>query len=216
MDDRSIAAPPRQNLSRAHTASTGPGRLGVYTALGALTGLVPLPFIPDTLARRVRGALVHDIAARHGLSLSIEARAIFASTSGPDAPRGVLRQAATFVAKKLLARVGPIALLSPARDALGTYVLGYLFDRYVELVRTDRSVRIDVEEARRVRIAIDRALVHAFTAAPLREDLATAPEELRDSTTQLTDGVLQLVASLPETVVRHLDAAFDELLPHRG
>jgi hypothetical protein len=215
MADSTIATPPRHDVERAHS-NVGVGRLSVYTALGALTGVVPLPFIPDTLARRVRGALVHDIAARHGLSLSKEARALLADTSGPDAPRGVLKQAATFVVKKLLARVGPIALVSPLRDALGTYVLGYLFERYVEHARSDRSVRIDIDEARRVRIAIDRALVHAFTVVPDREQIAFAPEELRDATTQLTDGLLQVLAALPEVLVRHLDAAFDELIPQRA
>jgi hypothetical protein len=214
MDDSpTMATQAKQNLARAHTAPIGGGRLGIYSALGALTGAVPLPWIPDALARRVRGALVHDIAARHGLSLTQEARDIFAEPSGVEGPRGILRQVGRFVVMKMLARVGPVAFLTPVRDALGTYVLGYLFNRYVEESRADRAVRIDVEEARRVRQAIDRALVHAFTAAPKPDEIATAPEELRDSATQLVDGVLQLVAAVPELLVRRLDAAFDELLP---
>ncbi len=213
-DSSTIDKPATHKLSRAHTAPIGGGRLGIYTTLGALTGAVPLPWIPDALARRVRGALVHDIAARHGLSLAPEARDIFAEPSGVEGPRGIVRQAARFIVMKLLARVGPVAFLTPARDALGTYVLGHLFNRYVELSRTDRAVRIDVEEARRVRQAIDRAIVHAFTAAPKPDEIANAPEELRDSSTQLVDGVLQMIAGVPELLLRRLEAAFDELLPH--
>ena len=37
-------------------------------------------------------------------------------------------------------------------------------------------------------------------------------EELRDQVTQLTDGALSVVASLPGWVVRRLDAAFDAAL----
>jgi len=216
MDDaRSMDAPARVDLSRA--ADTAPvtrgGRLGVYAALGGLTGVVPLPWVPDALARRVRGALVYDIAARHGLSLTKEARDALAEPSGPEGPRGVVRQAATFVGKKLLARFTPIAFVAPARDALGTYVLGYLFDRYLDRARTEKAVRIDAEEARRVRRAIDRALVHALTSQPEAEERALPPEELRDGVTQLVDTLLGAAAGVPGFLVRRLDAAFDELLP---
>lgn len=215
-DSSSIAGSAKKNIARARTAPIGGGRLGVYTTLGALTGTVPLPWIPDALARRVRGALVHDIAARHGLSLSPEARDVLAEPSSGEGPRTLLRQVGRFVAVKLLARVGPAALLAPARDALGMFVLGHLFNRYVDASRTDRAIRIDVEEARRVRKAIDRALVHALTVAPVPDDLASAPEEMRDATTQLVDGLLQLAASIPEILVKRLDSAFDDLLPTVG
>src|SRR5277367_4512385 len=70
------------------------GRLGVYAAMGAAVAAVPLPWLPDTLTRRVRGALVHDVAFRHGLSLTRDARDIFAEPLGPDGPRSLLAQAA--------------------------------------------------------------------------------------------------------------------------
>ena len=58
------------------------GRLGTYTILGGVTGIVPLPWVPDAIARRVRGALVHDLTARHGLSLTPEARSLLADVVG--------------------------------------------------------------------------------------------------------------------------------------
>ncbi len=194
--------------------TVAPGRLGTYTMLGAAAGTVPLPWIPDVVARRIRGALAQDVAGRHGLSLTPEARAIFAEPSGSEGPRGLVRQATQYVAGKLLARIGPFALLSPVRAAVSTFALGHLFHRYLASARTDRSVRIDIEEARRVRRAIERAMLDgiAGSGVPEAEAPGNAPEELRDQTTQLVDGLIMATAGLPGWLVRRLDAAFDEVL----
>ena len=153
------------------------GRLGVYAAIGATVGAVPIPWVPDALARRVRGALVHDIAARHGLSLTQEARDVLAEPAGPDGPRSVLAQAVRFVGARVALRAltssAPRGRLAAPQRAR-TYVLGHLFDRYLELARTERAVRIDVEEARRVRLAIDGAFVRALTVDPPRVAEPTA------------------------------------------
>lgn len=192
------------------------GRLGVYAAIGASIGSVPLPWLPDAFARRVRGALVHDVAARHGLSLTREAREVLAEPSGPDGPRGIVAQAVRFIgvriALRVLAGFGPIALVWPLRRALDTYLLGHLFDRYLELSRTERAVRIDVEEARRVRLAIDRAVLRALTVvtAPIHE--APAIDDQRDASAVFVDALLGVAAGLPAKVMRRLEAAFDELL----
>ena len=192
----------------------GGGRLGTYTMLGAACGVVPLPWIPDATVRRVRGALVHDLTSRHGLSLTPEARALLVEPNGTEGPRGLLNQGARFAVGKVLGRFGPFALIAPVRSALGTYALGHLLERYLGSARTARSVRIDIEEARRVRRAIDQALVYALTteARPSREDAPHAPEDLRDKGEQVVDGVLISIASMPGWLVRRLDAAFDEVL----
>lgn len=192
----------------------GGGRLGTYTVLGAVCGIVPLPWIPDATVRRVRGALVHDLTSRHGLSLTHEARTILVEPNGTEGPRGFLKQGATFAISRVLGRVGPFAFIPPVRSALGTYVLGHLLQRYLETARTVRAVRIDVEEARRVRRAIDQALIYALTteANGSREDAPFAPEDLRNNGEQLVDGVLISIASMPGWLVRRLDAAFDEVL----
>ena len=125
-----------------------------------------------------------------------------------------LSQGAKFAVGRVLGRLGPFAMISPVRSALGTYVLGHLLQRYLETARTARSVRIDIEEARRVRRAIDQALIYALTteAHPSREDKPYAPEDLREGNEQLVDGVLISIASMPGWIVRRLDAAFDEVL----
>jgi uncharacterized protein (DUF697 family) len=192
----------------------GGGRLGTYTVMGAASGIVPLPWIPDAIVKRVRGALVHDLVSRHGLSLTPEARTVLVEPAGTEGPRGFISQGVTFAVTRVLGRFGPLAVIPPVRSALGTFVLGHLLQRYLEGARTARSARIDIEEARRVRRAIDQALLYALTteARPSREDAPFAAEDLRDQTTQVIDGVLISIASMPGWLTRRLDAAFDEVL----
>ena len=192
------------------------GRLGIYAGLGAALTAVPLPFVPDSLARRVRGALVHDIAVRHGLSLTRDARDVLSEPSGPDGPRGFVAEAMRFfggrLAVRMLTRFGPVALVWPVRTGLRTYVLGHLFDRYLGHGRRDRAVRVDVEEARRVRQAIEGALARALTIESPGIEEPTVIDDQRDAMTALVDGLLGLVAGVPDRLVRRLDAAFDDLL----
>jgi uncharacterized protein (DUF697 family) len=210
-DDGDLTARRGEALGRRQL---GGGRLGTYTILGAACGVVPLPWIPDATVRRVRGALVHDLTSRHGLSLTPEARAVLIEPNGTEGPRGFLDQGIRFAITKVLGRFGPLAIIPPVRSALGTYVLGHLLQRYLETARTARSVRIDIEEARRVRRAIDQALVYALTteARPSREDRPSAAEDLRDQSEQLVDGVLISIASMPGWLVRRIEASFDEVL----
>jgi hypothetical protein len=192
------------------------GRLGVYAAIGASLASVPLPWLPDAFARRIRGALLHDVATHHGLSLSREARDLLAEPSGPDGPRGLLAQALRFFGARLAIRaltsLGPIAVMWPVRNALGTYLLGHLFDRYLELLRTERAVRIDVEEARRVRLAIDGAFVRALTVVTPPFEEPSVIDEQRDSASVIVDTLLEMAAGLPARLMLRIEAAFDELL----
>jgi hypothetical protein len=194
--------------------TVGPGRVGTYAALGAAAGSVPLPWLPDAFTRRVRGALAQDVAARHGLSLTPEARDLLSEPAGTEGPRGVGAQAMRFVTRKLLGRFGPLAIVPPIRSGLETFMLGHLFARYLGGLRTERAARIDVHEARELRRAIDRALVlavspevHSHLDGPRH-----APEELRDTFTQVVDGVLMTFAGAPEWMLRRIEAAFDEAL----
>jgi hypothetical protein len=193
------------------------GRLGIYAALGASTGVVPLPWLPDWLASRVRGALVHEVAVRHGVALSPEARGALADPLSVGAPRGfaanALRYVGAKVAARALTRLGPAGLLWPLGGALRTYALGRLFDRYLDRHRPLRAARIDVDEARRVRRAIDAALARSLRAAPPSEPAASPlVDDPRDPATVVIDSLLGFAAGLPSRVVRHIDAAFDEIL----
>jgi hypothetical protein len=197
------------------------GRLAVYAAIGATAGTVPLPWVPAALVRRVRGALAHDIAAHHGLSLSREARALLADTSTPDASEGTvvataLRYVGTRLAVRALARVGPLAALWPLRHAVRVYVLGYLLDRYLA-ARSEGASRVEEDEARRVRRAIDAAFVRATATSPAPLEEPAEEDDQRDPTTVLVDGLLGAAAGVPSHLLRRLDAAFDDALAeHHG
>jgi hypothetical protein len=211
----------QEDVDRLPSTATAPvdgARLGVYAALGASAAALPLPWVPDAFARRVRGALVHDIAVRHGLSLTPEAREALAEPSGPDGPRGAVSQVLRFLgvklAARLLTRLGPIAMVWPLQSALRTFVLGRMFHRYLERARSEPAVRVDVAEARRVRRAIDGALAHAMNVPPPPAEEPTVIDDQRDATTVLVDGLLGAAAGVPERLLRRLDAAFDELLAH--
>jgi hypothetical protein len=208
-DERALRREPVAH-ALARNAS-GPGRVGTYAMLGAAAGSVPLPWLPDAVTRRVRGALAHDIAARHGLSITREARDLLAEPAGTEGPRGIGGQAVRFFTRRVLGRFGPLAMVGPIRGGLETFVLGHLFARYLAS-RTERAVRIDVEEARVVRRAIDRALVLAVSpeVSARLEGAPRSPEELRDGPTQMLDSVLMTVAGAPEWILRRLEAAFDE------
>jgi hypothetical protein len=79
-------------------------------------------------------------------------------------------------------------------------------------------VRIEVEEARTVRRAIDRALLHALSADldVEREALEAPAEDLRDEVTQVVDGLLIATAGVPSWLVRRLDASFDDVIAASG
>jgi hypothetical protein len=209
-----LTDPVARGLSRQ---PVGPGRVGTYAVLGAAAGSVPLPWLPDVIARRIRGALTQDIAARNGLSITLEARDLLAEPAGTEGPRGLGAQALRFATRRLLGRFGPLSFVAPIRSGLETFVLGHLFARYLERLRTERAARIDVEEARELRRAIDRALVllvspevHSHVEAAPRP-----PEELRNTVTQVVDGALMTFASAPEWMLRRIEAAFDEAILRR-
>jgi hypothetical protein len=197
----------------SHSPVDDPGRLGAFTLLGAVAGSVPLPWVPAALARRIRGALVQDAAARRGLTLSHGARVTLAEPSRSVRPPGATREAMRYLAVRAIGRFGPVRVLPPVRAALDTFVLGRLFARYLAS-RADSGGRMEEDEAIRVRHAIDRALLHALTArvdSP-SDALAYPAEDPRDEVTQAVDGALIAAAGVPAWLVHRLDAAFDDVM----
>jgi hypothetical protein len=194
------------------------GRLGVYAAIGATLGTVPLPWIPAALVRSVRGALVHDVATRHGFSLSNEAREVLADSSSPDAPSGTVSRALKYASKRLalraLTRIGPLRALWPLGQAFQLYALGALLDRYLSVRPADdpRGRHIERPEALRVRRAIDGAMARVLetTADPVDEPASL--DDRRDRATAVVDGLLDAAASLPAHLMGRLHRAFDALL----
>jgi hypothetical protein len=188
------------------------GRLAVLTAFALAASAVPLPVLPDLVVVRVRGATAHDTVARHGLSLTNEARAIFASADA-GSNKVLARKAGEALVREVLKRLGPLGALTTLTRGLEVYALGILLDRYIQRVRASGSVRIDIKEAKRVRDAIDKAVLRSLSPAlaPSSTTLRRGAEDLRGEVTRWTDALLLTGASLPGYIERRLHAAFDEI-----
>jgi len=172
-----------------------------------------MPLLPARLLRRLRGAVAHDVAARHGLGLSTEARSTISEPSR-STHLGALLAMAAFVAKRAFRRAAALGVLPSAIAWLDVYALGLLFDRYLARARASRTARIGRDEARDVRKAIDRAIRRALSLRLRLEpgDVQVTAEDLRDLSTRLSDGILLALASVPGHLRRRLETAFDEVL----
>jgi hypothetical protein len=182
--------------------------------IGLAAGAMPLPFVPGAVLKRVRGALVHDVAARHGLSLTDEARREMSEPSRTSR-NGALLATVAFLARRTLRRFGMLGVVPPIAAWLEVYALGLLFDRYLERVRASQALRIHEAEAQLVRKAIDSAVSRALSPKlnlPPRQGETNPTEELRPFSTRLFDGVLLAAAAIPDHLQRRLEAAFDSVL----
>src|SRR5262245_38672415 len=96
----------RPAVASARANAPVPGRVATMTGLAVFVSSVPLPLLPGRLLFQLRGAVAHEVAARHGLSLSSDARARLARPGSDDRMRNVLRQGVELVAKRILRRAG--------------------------------------------------------------------------------------------------------------
>lgn len=207
-----VATAAPSTVALSPTSAPPTGRLAVMTAYAIAANAIPVPFLPDRLIVRVRGAVAHDVAARHGLSLTSDARAVLAEPDSETRTR--LLHAAESVARRLLRGLRPLGMLTAASRGVEIYALGLLLDRYVSKVRVESAVRMHLEEARLVRDAIDRAVMRALSPAlrPAEATLGEGVEDLRDEFTRWIDALLLTSAALPSYLERRLEAAFDEVV----
>lgn len=193
-------------------------RLAMLAALAATGAVVPIPLVPAAIERQVRGSVAHDVAARAGLSMTLEARAVLSDVVTVDSGRVVLREAAGYLARRVFRRISPMRALAPARAGLEIFALGVLFERYVRTLRRGDSVRIDESEARGVRTAIDLAVTRALRPRGVATEFGVEPhppEDLRDDLTRVLDTVLLAGAGVPGYLVRRIENAFDEIARER-
>lgn len=190
------------------------GRLAVLTGCGLAASAIPIPVVPGRALRLIRGAIAHDVLARHGLSLVTDARRVLAEPNSQDRMRTLLRRTVEIATRRLLRRLGPLALLTTALTGFEVYALGHLLDRYVRRVRPSGTVRVQEREARRVREAIDAAVLRTFSPAVEASSLRVnePAEDLRDEFTRWVDTLLLTGATLPNYVERRLEAAFDGIV----
>jgi hypothetical protein len=160
---------------------------------------------------------VHDIASRHGLCLTDDARDSIEEASRRSR-NGALLATVAFVAQRTLRRfgvLGVLGVLPPLTAWLEVYALGLLFERYLSRVRSSSTIRIHGPEAALVRRAIDDAVGRALSPTLVlnaRAPEGVPAEELRSATTRIFDGVLLAAASLPEHLQRRLETAFDAVI----
>jgi hypothetical protein len=194
------------------------GKLAILTGLSLAARAIPVPLLPGRLIFQIRGAIVQDIASRHGLSLTTDARGLLAESSSESPVREVLKGALGFLSKTILKRLSPVATLLSAGSAIEVFALGHLFERYLVNHRGSKTVRIQAEEAREVRHAIDRAIVRALSPSIQPDPVPLLPgvEDLRDEFTRWVDTLLLASASLPSYLERRLDAAFDAIVAEGG
>jgi hypothetical protein len=188
------------------------GRLAVLTAYAVAAAAIPIPLVPDRMLTRVRGAVVHDIVSRHGLSLTSDARAMLADPDSEQRTR--LVKVAETVVRQILRRLKPLGALNSVSRGLEVFALGLLLERYITEVRPTGQVRMHLEEARKVRMMIDRAAIRALSPSlkPGETTMTSGIEDLRDELTRWVDAVLLTSAALPSYLERRLEAAFDEVV----
>jgi hypothetical protein len=208
----SVASTATSTVALSPTSSPPAGRLAVMTAYAVAATAIPIPFLPDRVIVMVRGAVVHDVTSRHGLSLTSDARAVLAE---PDSEvRARVLHAAESVARRLLRRLRPLGVLTAASRGVELYALGLLLERYIAEIRVEVAVRMHLEEARLVRDAIDRSILRALSPAlrPSSVTQGAGVEDLRDELTRWIDALLLTSAALPSYLERRLEAAFDEIV----
>ena len=200
-------------------ASSTRARVTVFALAGAVAGVVPLPILPRRIVRAIRGAMAHDVFTQHGLSLTAEARELFAEPAAGGVAPGFRKDALAFVAGRALARLGPYStLLSPVRTAFDTLSFGRLLHRYLEKYRSSgsrgRIVRVDGEEAREIRRVLDLASSRVIRPGlQASTELVTEPiEDYRGSIDKAIDTAMINAARMPEWVANRLDAALDDVM----
>jgi hypothetical protein len=194
------------------TISPSSGRLAVLTAYAIAANTIPVPFLPERVLARIRGAIIQDVVSRHGISVTSDARKILAEASADQ--RRLLIRAAEGVARQILQRLGPLGVLTAIARGFEVYALGHLLDRYFREARPSATVRMHLEEAQKVRKAIDKAVLRALSPMlrPSETTMASSHEDLRDEFTRWVDAALLTSAALPSYVERRLEAAFDQVI----
>jgi len=159
--------------------------------LGAIAGVVPLPFLDDWAVEKVLGSGYLAIARAHGVDLSPEA--VTNLVHGKTKPLPLVETAASGIAYRIAGRAAKRVLFAYAmatrvRSVARSFVAMTLFDHYCAKLHTGAALDGETALALRVEIArtIERTpgalVLHPFRRAALGAARATlrAPLELAD------------------------------------
>ncbi|MFO0551194.1 MAG: hypothetical protein U0271_22585 [Polyangiaceae bacterium] len=203
----------------AITPSTPPsGRLAILATLSLAASAIPVPFLPDRVVLQIRGAIAHDVAARHGISLTSEARRAFAESSGESPMRDMFRRGLGILSRTFVKKLSPLSTLFTASAAVEVFALGHLLDRYLDRHRGSRALRMHADEAKAIRKLIEQAVLRGLSPTLRVSAVPALPpvEDLRDEFTRWADTLLLTGAGLPSYLERRLSAALDELVAEQG
>lgn len=167
-----------------------------YAVLSGLCGLLPVPIVDDYAASLVRGAMLRKIAHRHDLKVDRFAQRILVRSQATvgGAPGQVALAALRMAFRKvfLVVNVG-----LRADDALATFVLGLLFERY--------CARIHRRDADGEWVAEGRAgQIHAAASSALR---GAGAQVLREVFVKALSSSWDWVRGLPGAVVSFVTGA---------
>ncbi|PIE06205.1 MAG: hypothetical protein CSA75_00760 [Sorangium cellulosum] len=188
----------------------------MLSIMGAATNAIPFPFIPSKMVSNVRGAIAYEVARSHGLTITNNARRVLSIAHSTHSRKAQLVGLASWAARRIFRKTGPFWMLSPAAAALETFALGHLLNRYFEEARKNHSVRVECDEALRIRRIIDITLQQTLSpdlVVPKGYRPDNPPgEDPREDITKLLDWALLSTASLPFYLLRRLDASFERVV----
>lgn len=194
----------------------------VYATVAALAGAVPVPLLDSALSELARGAAMRRVAKRHGVTLTPDARAILA---GPGAVGATSSERGKLLKSALATVLAPFRIAARIEDGLGTLFAAVLLDHFLRRPDRPKGATLTEAEARRVRVAIERAVAaagfDALKTVPLGvfrilkngfSAMVTVDQENRSPLERLVDSVLDEFADAPDELVDTLAFHFDDAL----
>jgi uncharacterized protein (DUF697 family) len=148
--------------------------LASHAVLIGLTPLVPVPFVDDYLADRLRRSMVERLASKQGVALPTESVRGLADqpTQTLASLGGVAKKVLLWPAKKIFRKVFVVLAVKDGVDLVGrAFVLGYLVDVSLERGFTNRhhpkALRLGIDAvSKRVGTSpVNQAVGHAFARA---------------------------------------------------
>lgn len=208
-------------LSRRRSEHARAGSVAaVYAFVAGAAHAVPVPYVSAAITSSIGGAALRGVAARRGVTLTRSARRTLADVVLPAGPRSPSGSVMWRLRDRLYARVRSLSKTAVVWRAFGAVSL---FDAY--LGERDFAPTLELEEALRVQVAIERALSETFDHA-----LAAMPREIGDALSHMfealtrddpegrprvqaaTDALLDLVAEVPIDLMEALHARFEVAL----
>lgn len=177
------------------------GGVVVYAAVAGAASVVPVPFVDAFLAKLARGSAMRRVAARRGVRLTPEGRAVLArpGLSSPlgSAPARLLRSAITRA-------LAPIRIASRIEDATATFLSALLLDHYLATSDRRPGSPLGEREASVVRAAMEQAWADSGLEA-----LRTVPVGIAEIVAHAVKAAVQLDTEGRGPVERFVDALLD-------